>query len=155
MAANPECSPTQLELPGTMEAAERLCGELLQEAVRKGFGEEDLFAIHLALEEAFVNAIQHGNQGDPSKKIHVQYSITPSRFEISIADEGPGFQPDALPDPREPENLYKCSGRGVLLIRSFMDQVQYNSKGNQVRMVKFKSKPGPGKGSNHSTQNVL
>ncbi|MEJ5260472.1 MAG: ATP-binding protein [Anaerohalosphaeraceae bacterium] len=154
MAAQSECSPTRLDLPGTMEAAERFCGELLQEAVRKGFDEEDLFAIHLALEEAFVNAIQHGNQGDPSKKIHVEYCISPSRFEISIADEGPGFRPDALPDPREPENLYKCSGRGVLLIRSFMDQVQYNSKGNQVRMVKFKGKTGPEKGSNQLPPNV-
>lgn len=139
MATNPECSPRQLELAGTMEAAERLCGQLLEEAEQKGFGEDDLFAIHLALEEAFVNAIQHGNHSDPNKKVRVQYSVTPLRFEITITDEGPGFDPQALPDPRNPENLCKCSGRGVLLIRSFMDQVEYNPRGNQIRMVKFKS----------------
>jgi serine/threonine-protein kinase RsbW len=138
MAKNLRSSRRKLELTSTMEAAERLCSELLEEAKEKGFEEEDLFAIHLALEEAFVNSIQHGNHSDPSKKVYVEYSITPQRFEISIADEGPGFDPGTLPDPRMPENLCKTSGRGVLLIRSFMDEVEYNSKGNQIRMVKFK-----------------
>lgn len=146
MVKNLGSSRRKLELAGTMEAVERLCSELLEEAEKKGFGEEDLFAIHLALEEAFVNSIRHGNRSDPRKKIYVEYSITPQRFEISIADEGPGFDPGALPDPRRPENLCKSSGRGVLLIQSFMDEVEYNSKGNQIRMVKFKGARVPSKG---------
>lgn len=143
MKTNPECSPWQLELANTMQAAERLSGELLEKARRQGFDEADLFAIHLALEEAFVNAVQHGNQSDPRKKIFVRYSVTSDRFDVTIADQGPGFNPQTLPDPRDPENLCKSSGRGVLLIRAYMDQVEYNPKGNQVRMIKFKGSRGP------------
>jgi len=143
MKSHPESSPWHLEIPNTLQAAESLCGELLDKAKKQGFEESDRFAIHLALEEVFVNAVQHGNQSDPKKKIFVRYSITPDRFEVTIADQGPGFNPDALPDPRNPENLYKSSGRGVLLIRAYMDQVQYSPKGNQIHMVKFKSGSAP------------
>ena len=145
MKTNPECSPWRWELPNTTKAAERLCGELLETARRQGFEEEDLFAIHLALEEAFVNAIQHGNGDDLRKKVFVRCTVTPEKFDITIADQGSGFNPDALPDPRRPENLYKSSGRGVLLIRAYMDQVEYNAQGNQIRMVKFKGGKGPRK----------
>lgn len=145
MKSNPEISPRQCEIASTTEAAERLCDELLAAARRQGFQEEDLFAIHLALEEALVNAVQHGNQNDPHKKVTIHYTVTPEQFEITITDQGPGFQPDDLPDPRCPENLCKCSGRGVLLIRSYMDRVEYNPKGNEIHMVKLKcnSESGP------------
>ena len=143
METNPECSPWQWELPNSTPAAEHLCSQLMEEARKQGFGEEDLFAIHLALEEAFVNAVHHGNQGSMQKKVFVRSSITPEKFEITIADEGPGFDPDALPDPRCPENLCKSSGRGVLLIRAYMDHVEYNQKGNQVHMIKYKGGEGP------------
>lgn len=142
MKPNPESSSRQWELASTTQAADRLCDELLETARRQGFGEEDLFAIHLALEEAFVNAVQHGNKNDPTKKIFVQCTITPEKFDITVTDQGQGFKPDELPDPRCPENLCKCCGRGVLLIRAYMDQADYNEQGNQVHMVKLKSKPG-------------
>jgi serine/threonine-protein kinase RsbW len=150
MKTNPECSPWQLEIANTMQAAERLCGELLEKAKRQGFHEADRFAIHLALEEAFVNAVQHGNQSDPKKKIFVRYSVTPDRFDVTVSDQGPGFNPNTLPDPRDPENLCKSSGRGVLLIRAYMDQVEYNPKGNQIRMVKFKGGRDPHAGPSES-----
>jgi len=120
-------------------AVEHLCS-LLLEAAAKHFDSDDVFAIHLALEEALLNAIQHGNKQDADKQIKVEYFITPAKFEISITDKGTGFDPDAVADPRAEENLRKCCGRGLLLMRSYMDTVEYNEAGNCVHMVKHKTK---------------
>ena len=97
---------------------DRMCRQLLSEATSYDFDEDQLFAIHLAVEEAFLNAVKHGNRLDAQKKVTVEYVVTPEKFEISITDQGSGFDPDALPDPRRDENLYKSCGRGVLIIRS-------------------------------------
>ena len=87
-----------------------------------------------------INAVKHGNSRTPHKQIRVDYSITDDRFEISITDEGKGFQPEAVPDPRCGENLYKATGRGMLLMRAYMDCVEYNIAGNWVHMIKCKQK---------------
>jgi len=116
-----------------------ICRQLLSEATSCGFDEDELFAIHLAVEEAFLNAVKHGNRLDAQKKVTVEYVVTPEKFEISITDQGSGFDPDALPDPRRDENLYKSCGRGVLIIRSYMDMVEYNRTGNSIHMVKYKA----------------
>ena len=117
---------------------EQMCQKLLDEASKQGFEREDLFAIHLALEEAFLNAVKHGNKMDPNKKVYIKYLITPQKFDISVGDDGCGFNPSSVPDPREGDNLYKSSGRGLLLMRSYMDTVEYNKQGNCVHMVKFR-----------------
>ena len=105
------------------------------------FGKDDIFAVHLTLEEAFLNAVKHGNKMDPSKKITVDYSIDDNKIEISITDQGPGFLPEAVDDPRFGENLFKPGGRGLLLMNSYMDMVKYNEQGNSVSMVRYKEKP--------------
>ncbi|RKY11240.1 MAG: ATP-binding protein [Planctomycetota bacterium] len=127
-------------IDSSRSAVERLCSRLLEAAAAKDFDGDDIFAIHLALEEALLNAIQHGNKQNTAKQIRVEYFITPAKFEISITDEGPGFNPDSVPDPRAEENLRKCCGRGLLLMRSYMDEVEYNEAGNCVHMVKHKTK---------------
>lgn len=104
------------------------------------FCEEDVFAVHLALEETFINAVKHGNKSDPDKKIKIDYSISAEKVEISIADEGNGFDPDAVPDPRSGENIYKTEGRGLLLIRSYMDVVDFNKRGNRIHMIRYRKK---------------
>lgn len=129
-----------LVVDNTISAVEHLCRNLLDEAVEKGFGDDDIFAIHLAIEEALVNAVKHGNANAPDKKVKVGYTIGADKFNISITDEGSGFEPESLPDPRCGDNIYKCSGRGVLLMRAYMDEVEYNEAGNSVRMVKYKGK---------------
>jgi len=106
-----------------------------------GFSEDDIFAVHLALEEAFINAVRHGNKMDPSKKVRVDYSVGKEAVEISITDEGKGFDPETVPDPRVGKNLYKPEGRGLLLISSYMDVVKFNERGNCVCMVRYKEKP--------------
>lgn len=105
------------------------------------FGKDDIFAVHLTLEEAFLNAVKHGNKMDPSKKVKVEYSIDADKIEISITDQGSGFRPDAVDDPRFGENLFKPGGRGLLLMNSYMDMVKFNQQGNRVSMVRYKEKP--------------
>lgn len=114
---------------------------ILSELEANNFSQEDIFAVHLALEEAFLNAMKHGNKMDPKKEIKVDYLVTTDRVEISMMDEGEGFEPKAIPDPRRGENLYKTEGRGLLLMRSYMDVIEYNESGNCVRMVRYKEKP--------------
>ena len=109
------------------------------------FGEDDIFAVHLALEEAFINAVKHGNKMDPEKEVRIKYSVGADKVEISMTDEGQGFDPGAVPDPRCGENLYKAGGRGILLMRSYMDIVEFNKRGNRVRMVRYKERPNPKK----------
>jgi len=127
-------------IPSTVRAAEALCRELLDDVQGHGFDEDAVFGIHLAMEEAFLNAVKHGNRDDKSKRVQVECRIGPETFDITIADEGAGFDPQAVPDPRSEENLCRSSGRGVLLMRAYMDAVEYNEAGNRVHMIKYKSK---------------
>jgi len=101
-----------------------------------GFTHHSTFAVRLALHEALINAIKHGNRLDPIKKVHVKATMTPTRTEIIIEDEGPGFDRKVIPDPTSDENLEKCSGRGILLIESYMDEVKWTRRGRRLRMVK-------------------
>jgi serine/threonine-protein kinase RsbW len=98
--------------------------------------ESDVFGIRMALEEAIVNAIKHGNQHDPVKSVHIESELTDHRFWIEIRDEGLGFNPDHVPDCTK--NLDKPSGRGVLLIRHYMTTVEYCDAGTRVVMEKIR-----------------
>ena len=96
----------------------------------------DLFSIRLAMEEAVVNAIEHGNELDSAKRVHVVCRISEESAFIQVTDEGPGFNPDAIPDPTDQDHLECPGGRGVMLMRSFMTEVYFNEKGNRVTLVK-------------------
>jgi serine/threonine-protein kinase RsbW len=98
--------------------------------------ERELFSIKLALEEALVNAIKHGNQLDRSKSVRIAYRIFTDRFEIVITDEGTGFNPEDVPDPTAVENLERPCGRGLMLMRHYMTSVEFNASGNSVVMSK-------------------
>ena len=101
-----------------------------------GYSDDHVFAIRISLEEALVNAIKHGNGLDPRKKVHVEATVTPRRAEFTIEDEGPGFDRGRIPDPTAEENLCKCSGRGILLIESYMNRAEWTKGGRRLRMVK-------------------
>lgn len=124
-----------------LSAIRDVYGRIISNLESSGFSEDDIFAVHLALEEAFLNAIKHGNKMDPSKKVKVEYCIGSDKVEISLTDQGEGFDPEMVPDPRFGENLYKPAGRGLLLISSYMDVVEFNEHGNCVHMVRYKEKP--------------
>jgi serine/threonine-protein kinase RsbW len=97
----------------------------------------DIFSIRLALEEALINAIKHGNQLDRNKKVCISYRILDDRFEVQIRDEGTGFDPAEVPDPTAIENLERPCGRGLMLMRHYMNNVDYNSQGNTVTMSRI------------------
>ncbi len=103
------------------------------------FTEKEIFGIRLALEEALVNAIKHGNNLDKSKKVHIAYGVTPERFDIRITDEGPGFDPQEVPDPTAVENLERPCGRGLMLMRHYMNEVSFGPRGNAVLMSKLRN----------------
>jgi serine/threonine-protein kinase RsbW len=96
------------------------------------FDTSDLFAIQLAVEEALVNAVRHGNQMDSRKLVHLRFIIGSKGFRIRIRDEGPGF----VPDPTDVENMERPTGRGLLMIRHYMHEVTFNAKGNTVTLVR-------------------
>ena len=128
-----------LVIDSTKRAACQACKDIVAEIELGGFCDDNVFAIHLALEECIINAVKHGNGLDANKRVEIEWEITESLFDITVSDEGNGFKPSALPDPRCDENLEKSGGRGVLLMRSYMDVVEYNDKGNRVHMVKYRS----------------
>jgi serine/threonine-protein kinase RsbW len=99
--------------------------------------ESELFAIRLALEEALVNAIKHGNGSDPNKKVQIDYEVSTQEVRIRIEDEGPGFDPASLPDPTTSEFLERPCGRGILLMRHYMSRVTFIGRGNCVEMVRL------------------
>jgi serine/threonine-protein kinase RsbW len=102
----------------TVDSAEQTANRI---AVEAGFDEEEVMRISMAVREAAVNAVLHGNAYDPGKKVKVDFVRTSSDLVITIRDQGKGLDPEKIPDPLAPENLMKTSGRGIFLIRSFMD----------------------------------
>jgi serine/threonine-protein kinase RsbW len=122
-------------------AVVEVCKEILAKLEEHNFDKDDIFAVHLTLEEAFLNAVKHGNKMDPTKKVKIDYSISSEKVEITITDEGQGFEPEAVEDPRFGKGLYEPGGRGLLLMNSYMDIVKYNEEDNSVHMVRYKEKP--------------
>lgn len=110
--------------------------QILDVAEKNGYQDQCLFAIKIALEEALVNAIKHGNKHDKSKHVTIEAMISPLVAEIMVEDEGPGFHRPDVPDPLAEENLEKPSGRGLLLIESYMSKVSWDHGGRRLRMVK-------------------
>lgn len=122
----------------SVDIAENLISEA---AERAGFDEDDLHKIGMAVRECMVNAVVHGNRYSANKKVHLAVTESATAFSISIADQGEGFQLSDLPDPLAEENLLRHSGRGVFLIRAFMDDVQFRKLtpfGTEVVLVKNK-----------------
>ena len=126
----------QTRFPTSTEEAKRILDGLLAQMSDRGWDEQDVFGVHLAVEEAMMNAIKHGNQLDPSKQVFVDLQLLQDQLTITIADEGDGFDPDKVPDPTDDENLELPSGRGLMLMRSFMNTIDFNERGNQVVMQK-------------------
>lgn len=109
---------------------------IITKAKLPALGKDDLFALELSFVEAMNNAFIHGNKRNSEKSVQIDYRYDGETFEIKITDEGKGFDGDKVPDPLEDDNLTKDCGRGLLLISHYMDDVHYNSQGNQVYMKK-------------------
>ncbi|MDR1385377.1 MAG: ATP-binding protein [Planctomycetaceae bacterium] len=120
------------------DARERIAEQLAQQMLLLGWTEKDVFDVQLAFEEALTNAVVHGNQSDPAKAVHLQCSASAEEICVWMRDEGAGFNPENVPDPCHPDNLYTPSGRGIMLIRHFMDKVEFAPSGNGVTMTKYR-----------------
>jgi serine/threonine-protein kinase RsbW len=125
-----------IDLPSERGISRLVTEPLLEHLGAHGWPPADIFSIHLAAEEAIVNAIVHGNKLDPNKKVHVECLISAEVARVEITDEGAGFDPKAVPDCTSEERWEVPSGRGVMLMRTFMTRLEYNAKGNSVLMEK-------------------
>ena len=126
----------EFELPSDLTLMNGVLQYLLERVAKMGVISSEGSNLFVALDEAFVNAVKHGNKNDPTKLVRVGAELSPKEACFTIEDEGEGFDVQTIPDPRDPANLFKSSGRGVLLIYNIMDEVEYNAQGNRVKMVK-------------------
>ena len=137
---NGHAAPAKLAftIPSDYQRGNEVQARILEAAREAGFAGEHFFGLRIALEEALVNAIKHGNGLDLNKKVHIAAKITPRRIEVVVEDEGPGFHRGAVPDPTHEDNLTKTSGRGILLIEAYMSSVKWDRGGRRLRMVREK-----------------
>ena len=123
-------------IPSDAAVGRRLLGDVLRQLKNLHWSRRDVFGVHLAVDEALVNAVQHGNAADKNKQVQFSCRISPQKIRVEIVDEGPGFDPAKLPDPTTPARLGCPGGRGVMLMRAFMSRVEFNARGNTVIMEK-------------------
>lgn len=133
-------------IPSTLEGMKKPEADILRELRRCGYGNDTIFAIKLTLEESLTNAVKHGNRCDPSKCVTIRYAIDERKACFIIRDEGCGFDPDQVPDPTAPERLSVPSGRGIMLMRAYMDHVEFRHHGCEVFFMKSRCPEGDSRG---------
>ncbi len=126
----------KIEIPSDIVYIKDVSREILAHLEARRVDKAIQFDIRLALEEAVRNAIEHGNCYDRDLTVTVDYGVTDAKIDITVKDQGRGFDAEKVPDPRHGKNIMKDGGRGVFLIQKIMDKVTYNTKGNAVRMTK-------------------
>jgi serine/threonine-protein kinase RsbW len=129
---------TDIKLASSRSALHHLLGELIAALEHDNWDKQEIFGVHLAMEEAVVNAIRHGNGWDEKKQVHVTCKLAQDRLIVEIADEGSGFQPEHVPDCTAVENLHRPGGRGIMLMRNYMSRVEYTDGGHRVVMEKHR-----------------
>ena len=134
----PDKGRLSFRLNSTMESVSEVEEAADKLAAEAGIEEDERFHIAMAVREAAVNAVLHGNEYDPSKQIQVSLENNGEALVFTIADQGKGLDPDTIPDPLAPENLLRGTGRGIFLIRSFMDEVHFRQlhPGTELTLVK-------------------
>jgi serine/threonine-protein kinase RsbW len=130
---------TELSLPSRIDTVATAAAAVAEFLSRSGISEDAAFSIDMAVREAVTNAVLHGNRQDENKTVDVTLKSSPDAVEISVHDQGAGFNPEEVPDPTAEENILKASGRGIFFMRSFMDEVNWLIRpggGTTVRMLK-------------------
>jgi serine/threonine-protein kinase RsbW len=125
-------------IPNDAAVGRQLLDGVLRQLEDLHWARRDIFGVHLAVDEALVNAIFHGNALDEKKHVRFFCRVSPQRIRVEITDEGPGFDPDSLPDPTAPNHLGEPGGRGVLLMRAFMSHVEFHNHGSHVVLEKVR-----------------
>ena len=126
----------EFEVPSVISLMHDILDYLIKRVEKVGVVNPETSNLFVALDEAFVNAVKHGNKFDAKKLVRITADVSPEEARFTIEDEGDGFNVAEIPDPLNPENLFKTSGRGVLFIYNIMDEVKYNERGNRLTMVK-------------------
>lgn len=122
--------------PSAISLMHSILDYLMKRVEKVGIVNAENSNLFIALDEAFVNAVKHGNKFDAKKLVKVSAEVSTVEARFTVEDEGEGFDISAIPDPLDPENLFKASGRGVLIIHNVMDEVKYNERGNRIEMIK-------------------
>jgi serine/threonine-protein kinase RsbW len=133
----------EFELPSAIALMHVVLDYLIKRTEKVGVCDTEGSNLFVALDEAFVNAVKHGNRYNPEKVVRITADVSTKEVSFTVEDEGDGFNVAEIPDPLDPENLFKTSGRGVLLIHNIMDEVIYNDRGNRLTMVKKKDTHQP------------
>ncbi len=132
----PDAERASFTISNSAEQVEKVQSALVAAAQKRTYPKASVFAVRLAVQEAIANAFNHGHEGlPPDTTISVRYAVADDRIEVCIIDQGPGFDPDAIPDPTVEENLEVASGRGVLLMKAYMTEVRWVGRGNRVEMT--------------------
>ena len=126
----------EFELPSSISPMHSILDYLTKRVEKLGVVDANQSNLFVALDEAFVNAVKHGNKFNAQKLIRITAELTNKEASFTVEDEGEGFDVNSIPDPLDPANLFKTSGRGVLFIYNIMDEVKYNERGNRLTMVK-------------------
>lgn len=129
----------EIRIPSSTTEGQKVQERIVARLEQIGFPARGIFGVRLALEEALVNAIKHGNGLDPAKEVFVTCQISNDKVRVVIEDQGPGFRLQDVPDPTEDENLEKPGGRGIMLMRAFLSVVEYNERGNRVVLEKHRN----------------
>jgi serine/threonine-protein kinase RsbW len=135
----PEADIVEVILESKLSNVEQVEDAARNIAAKLGFDDQAQFHIEMAVHEAVINAIHHGNKEDPSKKVYIKFLVFDNRLEVRVRDEGEGFDPGNIPDPLAEENILNVSGRGIFLVRKFMDELRVEKSpagGTEVIMVK-------------------
>jgi serine/threonine-protein kinase RsbW len=133
---------SSMTLESDLSSVERVETKAEQLAREAGFDDDTSSQIAMVVREAVINAILHGNKRDPAKKVHASFELNDEALSIRIADEGPGLDPETVPDPLAPENILRSSGRGIFLMRAIMDEVHFHqlNPGTEIQMIKHRVK---------------
>jgi serine/threonine-protein kinase RsbW len=129
------------KIPSSLPVAHEYLDRLIDALGQAGWDGRDLFHVQMSAEEAVVNAVTHGNKESPDKQVELEFSVSPDEVRLRVKDEGNGFNPECLPDPRDDDRVEMVHGRGVLMIREMMSEVHYAGCGNEVSMVRRRHDP--------------
>jgi serine/threonine-protein kinase RsbW len=127
----------ELNLPSRLESVDKAVVEATEFASRVGFSDDALYSVDMAVREVVANAVKHGNKEDETKPVEITLRNSNEGFEITVRDFGIGFAVEDVPDPTNPENLMKTNGRGILFMKTFMDEVEWFNHAQGGMIVKM------------------
>ncbi len=126
-----------IKIPSDLKHIRKVSSRIVDLLVERGIDKSRIFDIRLSVEEAVINAVEHGNKRARGLSVNVFFTIDDGKIEVTVEDEGKGFSHSELPDPTKDANILRSRGRGRYLIYKLMDKVEYNEKGNRIKLVKF------------------